>query len=138
MILQQCTDKLAHLLCELLNHSMRVGKVPEKWKTYVVSPILRCGSRSESQNCRPVELLLIVSKVMESLTDDVRRIFFEDGHLHDLHHEFIGHRSCQTNLIKAMDRQSGVVERRIQLHTISLDFSKTFDRMSHPGTAKEN
>ena len=133
LMLQQCAVQLAVPLCNLFNHSMRVGKVPTEWKTYVVSPIFKSGNRTAPQNYRPVALLSVVSKVMESLIDDVMCDFAErGGRLHDAQHGFRGKRSCQTNLIEATDRYTRAIDTGVQLDVIFLDFSKAFDRVNHP------
>ena len=47
-------------------------------------------------------------------------------------HSFIRSRSCQTNLIAFYDQVTKAMEAGVAMDVVFLDFSKTFDAVSHP------
>lgn len=62
-------NKLPGLLTCLLQASYDKGILPDCWKTARVQPISKKGSKAMLSNYRLISLLLIKSKVMESIID---------------------------------------------------------------------
>ena len=65
-VLKQCAKELTPSLVTLFNLSMEQSKVPISWKLVNVIPVHKKDDRDFVSNYRPVSLLIIVSKVMES------------------------------------------------------------------------
>lgn len=77
--------------------------MPFEWaESYVISNF-RFDRRSWSKIYDPVALLSVISKIMQSLVDDVSLKFFENSRLHDTQPWFQEQQSCQTNLMETMD-----------------------------------
>ena len=72
-LLKSCAFELAPFLNELFQHSWLSESLPSQWKSAVISPIYKGGDRLQHQNYRPIALLPTISKVMESLVDDMIR-----------------------------------------------------------------
>ena len=54
----------------LFNFSLKSSNIPNDWKCANVVTIYKSGERSDPNNYRPISLLLITSKVMESIIND--------------------------------------------------------------------
>ena len=66
-LLRYCACGISSSLSVLFNRSFSEGSFPSAWKTALVIPVFKKGSRSDPGNYRPIALLSIVSKVMERL-----------------------------------------------------------------------
>ncbi|CAH8468081.1 unnamed protein product, partial [Schistosoma guineensis] len=69
-ILREAVSILATPLSVMVPHSLRRVKLPENWKMTHITPVFKGGRRSESSSYRPVVVLSIPSKIMESLICD--------------------------------------------------------------------
>ena len=133
-VLRKCARVLSPHLSKLFTMSFRRGIVPNEWKCANVVPIFKSGKKSDPDNYRPISLLPIISKVMESIVNDQLR-----QHLFGLNliskHQF-GFRPkhftfdmlthCTQSWENALDKgQEAVV--------VSLDISRAFDSVWHSG-----
>ncbi|MCP4489701.1 MAG: hypothetical protein GY820_20655 [Gammaproteobacteria bacterium] len=66
IFLKNTADILAPSLAHLFNRSLSHGVVPSKWKDAIISPIPKCPNPQTPDLYRPIALLPIVSKVLES------------------------------------------------------------------------
>ena len=77
-VLHECAHPLAKPLSGLFNLSLSVGVVPHDWKCANVVPIYKSDGKSNPCNYRPISLLSIISKVMESIVNDrLRKHIFD-------------------------------------------------------------
>jgi len=68
---------------------MKLGLVPENWKTAHVTPIFKKEQRQKASNYRPVNLTNAVFKIMESISRDVMVCYVESNSLiTDIQHDF--------------------------------------------------
>ena len=65
--LKDGTDILARLISQLCNLSIKLNLFPRSCKIAKVKPIFKKGSKPDTQNYRPISLLLILSKITERL-----------------------------------------------------------------------
>ena len=79
-VLKECAHELAEPLSKLFALCFRSGVQPRMWKTANVVPIQKRSSRSTLRNYRPVSLLCIISKVMETLENRHIVNYFDDHH----------------------------------------------------------
>ena len=54
-------------LTELINRSIVEGKVPKDWKCTKVTPLFKRGSKLEPKNYRPISIVKVPSKILESV-----------------------------------------------------------------------
>ncbi|MCP4494208.1 MAG: RNA-directed DNA polymerase [Gammaproteobacteria bacterium] len=66
IFLKNTCDVLAPSLTYLFNRSLSCGVVPSQWKDAIISPIPKCPNPQTPDLYRPIALLPIVSKVLES------------------------------------------------------------------------
>nr|CAH8848193.1 unnamed protein product [Trichobilharzia regenti] len=131
-VLKQCAEALCRPLCDLFQHSMDSGTLPREWKRAILSPIFKGGDRQNAASYRPVALLPVVSKVLESIIDDhIREYFDRTNILHEAQHGFRKGRSCVTNLLSAWDDWTSCWDLNVPVHVVFLDFEKAFDTVHH-------
>ena len=84
-------------------------------------------SKYVASNNRPVSLTCIALKLMEHILISIMMKHAHSQHiLYHLHHGFRSRLSCETNLIPCIH-----VSRLVHKLIIVMDFSKTFDKVSH-------
>ena len=69
-ILIKLVDLVSKPLALLLNKTMDEGCIPQDWKMAYVSPIFKKGARNKAENYKPISLMSIVCKLMESFVKD--------------------------------------------------------------------
>ena len=69
ILLKSCARTLAEPLFVIFQASFESGMVPADWKTALVTPVFKKGSRSDPSNYRPISLTSVCCKlVRQSLT----------------------------------------------------------------------
>lgn len=123
---------LAEPLSVFFQNMFLQGVTPEQWKQGVITPAYKGGNRSDPSNYRPITLLPILSKVMESVVADQLRQYLETSNLLSAaQHGFRKNRSCLTNLLLTRDSWTQILDQGGEVDAIYLDFSKAFDRVHH-------
>ena len=131
-ILKECTPSLASPLSNLFQKSYDRAEIPLEWKKGIITPLHKGGSRSSPGNYRPIALLSVVSKVMESIVENfIRKVLEARGRLIPQQHGFREGRSCLTNLLNTADSWTAAIDSGDKIDVIYLDFAKAFDRVDH-------
>ena len=68
-------DILARPISQLCNLSIKLGSFPRSCKIAKVKPLFKKGSKTDPQNCRPISLLSILSKIIERIIHDQTQEF---------------------------------------------------------------
>ena len=114
----------------IFNKSMSSGEVPSDWKIANVTPIFKKGSKSKTENYRPVSLTSVPCKLMESIIRDKVVNHLTINHLiKSSQHGFMKHKSVTTNLLEFLEKVTATVDGGNPLDIIYLDFSKAFDKV---------
>ena len=105
-LLYEIRHELAKPLTHMFNLSLESSCVPQDWRDANVTPLFKKGSRSEAQNYRPVSLLSIIGKILESFVKEKLMDHLEKHSLiKDTQHGFYTGRSCLTNLLEILKMQ---------------------------------
>ena len=95
-------------------------------------PIFKKGEKTKANNYRPVSLINLICKILEALLrDKIMQHMCKNELLSPLQHGFIGGRSCTTQLIRALDDWTNILEDGGNVDSIYLDFKKAFDSVPH-------
>ena len=108
--------------------------MPKEWKCANVVPIYKADGKSDPNNYRPISLLSIISKVMESIINDHLRKHLFSLNLISKHqygfrpkHSTLDLLTCTTqNWEKALDKGH-------EVKVVALDISRAFDSVWHNG-----
>ena len=66
-LLKNCALALYQPLHHLFSSSLLQNCLPSEWRTHLIKPIFKSCNRNSVRNYRPISLLSVVSKVLESL-----------------------------------------------------------------------
>ena len=131
-LLQETGDILCVPLSIVFTQSLSEGIVPDDWHKANVTPIFKKGSKMVSGNYRPVSLICIVCKLMESIICDRIVCHLVDNELIlSSQHGFMASKSCQTNLLEYMNTLTKLVDEGYNVDILYLDFAKAFDKVPH-------
>ena len=128
--MKETADVIAASLTELFNKSLRLGCLPEDWQLANIVPVFKKHNKEQAEKYRPISLLSVVSKVMETcLFNAIRDNVFNLISACQL--GFIAERSCVTQLVEVLDEIGTKLDRGGQVDIIYLDMSKAFDTVNH-------
>ncbi len=123
---------LAVPLAKLFNNSLETGIIPVGWKSLIIWPIYKKGSKNDFANYRPVCLTSVVCKILERIWKaNIRQYLKKSSLLSDAQHGFVPRRSCQANLIIAEELITGMTDQGEPVDAVNLDFSNAFDSVCH-------
>ena len=130
-LLIELADQIAVPVALLFNATLKHGFLPNDWKKAFVTPIYKKGSRNLPENYRPISLIAILCKIMESCIRDVIVRHLEQKLQSAKQHGFISGRSTTTQLLYYLDECMKTIAEGGVVDAIYLDFSKAFDTVPH-------
>ena len=131
-LLKAVAPQISPTFTTFFQASIDQGKIPMEWKTANVVPIFKKGDRSSAANYRPVSLTSICCKTLEHIiSSSIMKHLDANKILCDAQHGFRKNRSCESQLILAMNDLTQNVDANQQTDVILLDFSKAFDKVPH-------
>jgi hypothetical protein len=131
-VLKETKDTIATPLAIIFNASLQEGKLPETWKTAIVSAIFKKGDRKQASNYRPVSLTSIACKVMESILRERIMIHLNSNNLiSNKQYGFLPGRSTTLQLLMSLDAWTSTLDEGREVDVVYCDFMKAFDRVPH-------
>ncbi|CAM5155297.1 unnamed protein product [Eretmochelys imbricata] len=117
------------MVCKL---SFKSATVPNDWKIAYVTPIFKKGSRGDPDNYRPVTLMSVLGKLVETtVKNKIVRHTEEHKLLRKSQYGFCKGRSCLTNLLEFFEGVNSHVDKGDPVDIVYLDFQKAFDKVPH-------
>ena len=130
-LLKESAHNMASLLTRIYKDSLHQCRLPCDWKTALVFPIYKKGSRKNPVDYRPISLTSIPCKILEHLIySSVYKHLETNCILSDAQHGFRKNRSCETQLIITVNELASRLNLE-QVDVITLDFSKAFDKVPY-------
>ena len=131
-LLNFCAPGIAVSLSALFNRSFSAGYFPSAWKSALVVPVFKKGSRDCPGNYRPIALLPILSKTMERIVHNKVYSFLRPWFNH---HQsgFKKRDGTVPQLIRLVQQWSEALDRSEYVGVIYFDLKKAFDRVWHRG-----
>jgi len=131
-LLKNCADLLAFPLMCIFRQSFEDSCLPDDWKSAVVTPLFKKGSKVDPSNYRPVSLTCVPCKIMESIVRDyIVNQLNEGASFSRSQHGFITGRSCATNLLTAFEHWTDWLDSDFGVDIIYFDYKKAFDSVDH-------
>ena len=131
-LLLEIVEQISIPLSTVFNLSLEEGVVPLEWKEANIIPLLKKGSRSKSNNYRPVSLTSVICKLLERLIKDhLVDFLFKNNFINPSQYGFLKARSCLTNMLCFLEDVTKWVDEGLPLDIISLDLKKAFDKLPH-------
>ena len=131
-LLKEMAYQMAPLLTFIFQSSLDQGQLPQDWKSANITPIYKKGNRTDPANYRPISLTSTCSKILEHIIYS-----FVSTHLSNYNilstnqHGFRTGRSCDTQLLGAINDFHHSLDSGTHIDALFLDFTKAFDKVSH-------
>lgn len=123
-------DILAPDLLTVFSEFERLDRLPDSFRTGIVTLLHKQKDRTDLRNWRPITLLNIDCKLFSKILAS-RMSLFLDGVIHPDQACAIPGRKITDSLILIRDTICYARDRNIRLVVLNLDFEKAFDRVSH-------
>ena len=124
-------QSIAPSLTSMFGHSAKACKPPDQWKTARVSAAFKKG-REEDRLCyRPLSMLSIPSKLVEScVASTITNHVVTQNLLDSRQWAYRKGKSTEQLLIHLTERWREAAERRLYVGVLFIDFTKAFDTVS--------
>lgn len=132
IFLQRCSDVICGPLSELMTELQVNGRLPDLWKSSIVTPLFKKGDRHLPSNYRPISLTSNLCKCMEKvIVKELTPFLLDDRTIPQQQHGFLPGRSTITNLTTCLEEWTKSFDNNIQTDVVYLDFEKAFDKVCH-------
>ena len=116
----------------IFNDSLTSGQLPDAWKSAIICPIYRKGSKSKAESYKPVSLTSVVCKILETmLKKHIMSFLMKEQLLSSEQHGFMPRKLTVTQLVKCISHWQWARNSTNITDNIYLDFSKAFDKVYH-------
>lgn len=129
-LIQRCAESFGPPVCRIFNMSLSEAVFPEAWKLSAVTPINKAGNSHDVRNYRPISILSCLAKTLELLVHN-RMYSAAKPIISQNQHGFVKNRSTTTNLMVYASALNSALEKRSQVDSVYVDFSKAFDKVPH-------
>ncbi len=132
-LLKRLRNSISLPLSLIFNLSYESGIVPTIWKNAIVCPVYKgVGSRTCTENYRPISLTSVCCKIMESLVSKALLSHMKaNNFLTVAQHGFLSKSSTLTAQLSCYNVWNRALDNWEWIDVISLDYSKAFDTVSH-------
>ena len=132
VLLKKIKENVSGPLALILNESMLDGKFPDIMKITDVIPLHKSKSKQETNNYRPISLLVTLSKALEKVIYH-RTYKFPDknGQIFKSQYGFRSQHSCELAVSELLSEIIKTNENGKHTIAVYLDLSKAFDTIDH-------
>lgn len=121
----------AGLLSILSERSWQSEEIPGDCKKANITPVFQKGKKENPGNYKPVSLTSVPGRVTQQILMEAIFKYIMDKMIRSCQHGYMRGKSCLTNVIAFCDETTGFADEARAVHIVYLDFSKTFDVVSH-------
>ena len=131
-VLKECKSTLSYPIALIWKESLVKGSIPSCYKSQLITPVHKKGSKALPANYRPVSLTSHIIKIFERVMRTKIVHHLESNKLLCKHqHGFRKGRSCLTQLLKHVDNILQNLLNDADTDVIYLDFAKAFGKVDH-------
>ena len=131
-MLKIASPVIALPVCSIINTSISTCSLPSIWKKALVKPLHKGGSRDALSNYRPISLLPVTSKVLESvIRDQVMSHLLDHNLLSPWQSGFRPGHSTTTTLLHVTSEWYSALDQGFIVGAVFLDIAKAFDTVNH-------
>lgn len=129
-VLKACAGSLSGPMAVLFNTCLKTCSLPDIWKNHKITPIPKSGNTCLISNYRPISLLCVMSKVLETVIYG-KIIDFIRPSLTSNQYGFLSNRSSTVQLLSCYSEIIGAMDSKLPVDVLYLDLRKAFDSVSH-------
>ena len=132
-LLKLAGDAIVPSLLSLFRLSITTGRVFTSWKTARLTPVYKKDDETDCCNYRPISLLSVPSKILESVVNDtiVRHVYKANNLVTDKQWAYRAGFSTELLLIQLTETWREAVDAGLVVAVAFIDFKKAFDSVSH-------
>ena len=131
MLKALCTS-IIFPLCHIFNQSLYEGKFPQMMKWAEVIPLYKGKSMDLMVNCRPISLLITLSKILEKIMYKRLYSYLDRRNvLYASQYGFCSKRSCEQAIAELMGYILHSKNKNEHSASVFLDLLKAFDTLDH-------
>ena len=131
-ILKEVASSIAPALAILFNNTLKSHKVPDDWRTALITAIFKKGDKSDPGNYRPISLTCIICKALESIIyDHIVQHMIRNKLFSKSQYGFISKRSAALQLLNVLELWCIILDEDGIIDDINMDFQKAFDSVPH-------
>ena len=131
-LLKLAVNCLSSSIAALINKSLATGQFPSQLKQAKIFPIFKGGTKTDPSNYRPISILPTISKIFERHVNKHLMGYLNKHNLINKNQSgFRAKHSCQTALMKLIDKWMECIDKGDIVGTLFLDFRKAFDLVDH-------
>ena len=131
-VLKKIGTTISNFLCIIFNASLQSGVIPYQWKTALIVPVFKKGSRYSVNNYRPISLTSSICRLLErALCDIILSYLIGHNLISQQQHGFLPGRSTVTQLLEALNRWMTSYTSGEATDVVYTDLSKAFDKVNH-------
>ena len=128
-------SSIAASLCMLFNISLSTSTIPSEWKCASVVPVFKSGNRDSVSNYRPISLLCIVSKLLEThVHSAIYNYLCKHNLLSNVQWGFRPLHSISSSLVVSTNKWLHSIENGSSVGVVFFDLKKAFDFVPHAQT----
>ena len=106
--------------------------LPFQWKTALVNPVHKKGSKNNALNYRPISLTSSICRLLETIIKNkILNHLYQHNLISTRQHGFLPGRSIATQLLVSLNPVVKKFEEKKDVHILYTDFSKAFDKVCH-------
>ena len=131
-VMKDCFDVLIEQLTYLFNQSIALATFPDCWKLATITPIPKGGDLGSVNNWRPISIIPLIGKMMESLCNSIPNNYLETNNI--LCEEQFGFRKGRSTSLAIFNYVKFITEEmnsRNLVGSIYVDFARAFDSINH-------
>ena len=129
-LIKESANAIAGPIAAIMNHSIRTGQYPSRWKLGQVTPLFKKDDELNISNYRPVTVLPALTNVFERLLSAQMGDFYQNI-LSEYVSAYRRHHSCETSLLRLTEDWRRSLDNKEIVAVISMDLSKAFDTVPH-------
>jgi len=123
---------ISESLAYLCNLSFKEGKFPALWKEAKVKPLHKAGDHDDVNNYRPISILPVLSKLIETHVNNSIMSYLECNDLLYVNQSgFRPSHSCETALVSMIENWLKALNNGYLVGVVLIDFRKAFDLVDH-------
>ena len=131
-LLKELANEVAPCMGLMFSSSLKQSVLPNDWKTALVTPVFKKGSRNDPCNYRPISLTSVCCKLFEHVVySNIMSHLETFSILSECQYGFRGKRSAELQLLQTIHNFALNLNHKVQTDVIFLDFCKAFDKVSH-------
>lgn len=130
--IKHCKNQIAPMIVELINISLKSGIIPDTLKISIIRPIYKGGVHTDFKNYRPIAILPVIEKIMESyIATKLNRYLKTFKIINEEQHGFQSGKSTVSLLENYTEYVNSKLNTNKLIITIFIDLKKAFDTINH-------